>query len=170
MNQAIEKLRRMPKSIYESSFPKQFLSRQKGYIYFQDFLPDNKFDTRITVIGNRAFGFKRNNRPNDFRASGSGQIIYDTEGIDKRCIAIAFGIVAKLNAQSLAFDFILDKNHDPQITEISYCYQNKAIYDCPGYWDDKMSWHESHVWPEDAILIDLLDEISKEKGTINDAN
>jgi glutathione synthase/RimK-type ligase-like ATP-grasp enzyme len=164
MSQAMEKLRRMPKSIYASSFQKQFLPRQKGYIYFQDFLPDNKFDTRITVIGNRAFGFKRNNRPNDFRASGSGNIIYDTEGLDKRCIAIAFHVVAKLKAQSLAFDFILNENHDPQITEISYCYQNKAIHDCPGYWDDKMRWHESHVWPEDAILMDLLHEISHGTG------
>ncbi|MCI0696566.1 hypothetical protein L0337_31760 [candidate division KSB1 bacterium] len=164
MSQAMEKLRRMPKSIYASSLQKQFLPRQKGYIYFQDFLPDNKFDTRITVIGNRAFGFKRNNRPNDFRASGSGHIIYDSAGIDKRCIAIAFSVVAKLKTQSLAFDFILDKNHDPQITEISYCYQNKAIYDCPGYWNNEMNWHESHVWPEDAILIDLLHTISYRTG------
>ena len=37
-------------------------------MYFQEFLPGNAFDTRITAIGNRAFGFLRENRPRDFRA------------------------------------------------------------------------------------------------------
>jgi len=26
--------------------------------------------------------------------------------------------------------------------------------------DHKLNWHEGHIWPEDAILEDLLKEIS----------
>jgi hypothetical protein len=26
-----------------------------------------------------------------------------------------------------------------------------------------MNWHEGHIWPEDAIMADLLKEISLEK-------
>ena len=40
---------------------------RRGYVYFQDFIPDNQFDTRVTVIGNRAFAFIRKVRPGDFR-------------------------------------------------------------------------------------------------------
>src|SRR6185437_3166443 len=42
---------------------------QHGYFLVQEFLPDNKFDVRVTVTGNRAFVFRRFNRPGDFRAS-----------------------------------------------------------------------------------------------------
>jgi glutathione synthase/RimK-type ligase-like ATP-grasp enzyme len=163
LNDLITKLQRMPKSIFEISKVKRLLTKQRGYIYFQDFLPDNDFDTRITVIGSRAFGFTRNTRQNDFRASGSGDIICDMNRIDKRCIKIAFNIVQKLKTQSLAFDFLFDQNNDPKIAEISYCYQNIAVHSCPGYWDNRMNWHEGHIWPEDAIMADLLKEISLEK-------
>lgn len=56
---------------------------QKDYVYFQKFLPNNTYDIRITVIGERCFGFIRYNRENDFRASGSGKIEYDTSKIPK---------------------------------------------------------------------------------------
>ena len=46
---------------------------EKGYVYFQDFIPDNQYDIRIVVVNmNKAFGIKRLVRNNDFRASGSG--------------------------------------------------------------------------------------------------
>lgn len=159
MNQFLDKLKCLPESILNSS-ARHLFPKEKGYIYFQDFMPDNKFDTRITIIGNRAFGFTRNTRPNDFRASGSGDIDYNIDRIDERCIRIAFNVVEKIKTQSLAFDFIFDENDDPNIGEISYCYQGKAVYDCPGFWDKDMNWHKVQVWPEDAIIEDLLREIS----------
>ena len=30
---------------------------EKNYVLFQKFLPNNSFDTRVTVIGNRAFAY-----------------------------------------------------------------------------------------------------------------
>src|SRR5690606_15154424 len=51
--------------------------REKGYLYFQEFMPKNEFDTRLIVIGNRCFGIRRYNRTGDFRASGSGLIKYE---------------------------------------------------------------------------------------------
>lgn len=160
INQLRNKLSRMSKVIHDISSKKHFLPKQRGYIYFQEFLPDNKFDTRITVIGNRAFGYIRKTRPNDFRASGSGQVIYDMDRIDQRCIQIAFRVVSKLKTQSLAFDFIFDQYNEPRITEISYCYISKYVYTCPGYWDDKLNRHEGNIWPEDAILEDLIKELN----------
>ncbi|VAX34203.1 COGs COG0439 [hydrothermal vent metagenome] len=160
VGQLINKVIRMPKILYAARRARNFIPAQRGYIYFQDFLPDNDFDTRITIIGNRAFGFTRNTRPNDFRASGSGDLEYDLKRIDMRCIKIAFETAGKLKTQSLAFDFIFDQKNNPRIVEISYCYQSKAVYNCSGFWDREMNWHVGHVWPEDAILIDLLEAIT----------
>ncbi|VAX33729.1 hypothetical protein MNBD_NITROSPIRAE03-2099, partial [hydrothermal vent metagenome] len=160
VGQLISKIIRMPKILYAAGRERNSIPYQRGYIYFQEFLPDNDFDTRITIIGNRAFGFTRNTRPDDFRASGSGDIDYDLKRIDARCIKIAFETTEKLKTQSLAFDFIFDQKNNPRIVEISYCYQGKAVYNCPGYRDREMNWHAGHVWPEDAILIDLLEAIT----------
>lgn len=155
----IEKLGRMPHAIRELSEKNKFLVKQRGYIYFQDFLDSNSYDTRITIIGDRAFGFTRNTRPNDFRASGSGDIVYDISRVDERCIKLAFKIAHELGTQSLAFDFIYDNAKEPKITEISYCYRSSAIYNCNGHWDDQLRWHDGHLWPEDAILKDILSQI-----------
>ncbi|MBF0452032.1 MAG: hypothetical protein HQK75_15120 [Candidatus Magnetomorum sp.] len=159
-NALIEKAKRLPVSLKNIVINKKLLSIQKGYIYFQDFIPNNTTDTRITVIGDRAFGFQRKVRPGDFRASGSGHIVYDTDQIDLRCVEISFQVSKQLNTQSLSFDYIFDQNNHPKICEISYCYQNKAVYDCPGYWDQQLNWKQGHVWPEDAILSDLIRECS----------
>src|SRR5690606_31787781 len=52
----------------------RMIGPEKGYVYFQEFIPNNKFDIRVIIVGNKAFAVKRMVRVNDFRASGSGQI------------------------------------------------------------------------------------------------
>ena len=74
---------------------KNNLQIEKNYFYIQDFIPNNDSDIRIIVIGNRAFAIKRMVRDGDFRASGSGNIIYNPEEIPKECIKIAFKIFLK---------------------------------------------------------------------------
>jgi len=156
----LAKLRRMPKIIINNLvYYKKYLPRSKGYIYFQEFVPNNDYDIRITVIGNRAFGFIRYNRPGDFRASGSGNIHYDLNKIDPRCVKLAFELNRKIKAQSIAFDFLTDGDGSYKVVEISYCYQNIAVYNCPGHWDNELKWHPGHMWPEDAILEDILAKI-----------
>lgn len=116
-------------------------SREKGYAYFQDFIPDNSFDIRVCVVGEHAFALKRLTRKGDFRASGSGSIIYDKSQIDERCVSIAFDVNKKLKMQSAAFDFVFDKDNNPLIVEISYGYAVKAYDVCEGYWTHDMQWH-----------------------------
>ena len=129
---------------------------ERGYVYFQDFIPENSYDTRITIIGNRAFGFRRAVRPNDFRASGSGRIFYEAEAIDEQCILTAFGVAEKLGSQSMAFDFVQTPEGQQLIVEISYAFSAQAVFDCTGYWTRDLQWYEGHVWPEHAIIGDLL--------------
>lgn len=133
-----------------------FYKQEKNYIYFQEYLKNNSYDIRITVIGNRAFGFTRYNRANDFRASGSGLIDYNLKNIPIESVSIAHSISQSLGFQSMAYDFLFDNDGKIVINEISYGYQNLAVYKCPGYWDRNLNWHAGNIWPETAHVEDFL--------------
>ena len=156
-----DRLARAPKTLGNILALRQNMHRERGYIYFQEFLPDNAYDTRITIIGDRAFAFMRANRPGDFRASGSGSLIYDNEKLDQRCVALAFQVADQLGTQCLAFDFLFNSHQQPRIGEISYCFVTSAVHACPGHWDHKLVWHPGRIWPEDAILEDILSVSNK---------
>lgn len=130
---------------------------QKNYVLFQKFLPGNSYDTRITVIGKRAFGFRRLTRKKDFRASGSGVIDYDLSKIDMQCVKIAHQVSTTLGFQSMAYDFLFNEKKKPEFCEISYDCCSDVLYKCPGYWDKDLNWHNGHFWPEYLHLMDALD-------------
>jgi glutathione synthase/RimK-type ligase-like ATP-grasp enzyme len=153
-------VKRIPRVLATIQDNKRMMGREKGYIYFQDFIPANDFDTRVTIIGDRAFGFTRNVRPGDFRASGSGDIVYDPHRIQEACLEIAFDVTRKVGSQSMAFDFVLGEYKQPMIIEVSYGYNAKAVHTCSGHWDRNLNWQEGAMWPQDAILLDLLNDIS----------
>lgn len=150
------KVQRMPRSIQEKLVYRRRGPRQQGYVLFQEFLPGNDSDTRVTVIGNRAFGERRRNRPNDFRASGSGDCNGDPRQIDLRCVKLAFELAEKIGSQSLSCDLLFDENREPRICEFSYCSVVDTVYSCPGYWDRDLRWHPGRFLPQDLILGDLL--------------
>ena len=140
--------------------PDMYWMPHKNHVLFQEFLAGNEHDTRVTVIGDRAFAFRRFNRPDDFRASGSGRIDWETAAIDLRCVAMAFAATRKLKSQSMAFDFLSrGPAREPVVGEISYCYADWAVEKCPGHWDSRMTWHDGHLWPEVAHVEDFLARI-----------
>jgi glutathione synthase/RimK-type ligase-like ATP-grasp enzyme len=127
----------------------KFSPRQKGYVYFQDFIPANHHDTRIMVIGDRATGLKRMVRDNDFRASGSGTFSYNPDEIDIECVKLAFEVAAILKTQSVAFDFV-SHNDKPLIVEISYA--SMIDHNNPGYWDKDLKWHYAEFIEERYMI------------------
>ena len=132
--------------------------RDKGYVYFQDFIPDNIFDIRVIVIGERAFGIKRMVRDGDFRASGSGLIVYDYRQIPDVCIKIAFDISRKLNAQCLGYDFVFDGS-EYHIIEISYGFTMMGYDPCPGYWDSDLKWHSGQFVAQNFMVEDFINTL-----------
>ena len=152
----IGKFKRLPGTIANIHSVNRTFGREIGYIYFQDFVAGNSHDTRVTVIGDKAFAFRRAVRPGDFRASGSGLLDYDVSHIGKDVIKLAFSVARRLSVQSIAFDFVRDESSRPLICEISYCYVASAVHECSGYWDEKLQWHEGHVWPQDLILEECI--------------
>jgi len=151
------------------SFGRMFIStefaklqpNEKGYVYFQEFIPNNSFDIRVIVIGEKAFAVKRLTRENDFRASGSGNPKYDISHIDIRCVELAFELNKKINAQSIAYDFVFDTENNPLIVEICYGFAISFYDPCPGYWDIKLIWHEAQFNPQEWMVEELIKEINK---------
>ena len=130
---------------------------EKGYVYFQDFVPGNSSDTRVIVINEKAFAIKRIVRENDFRASGSGDIEYAKGLFDEETVRLAFDLADKLKCQSLALDFVY-KDGRPMIVEVSFGYTCEVYEPCEGYWDREMNWHSGSFNPQHWMVETLLDE------------
>lgn len=134
---------------------------QKGYVYFQDFVKNNTYDTRVVTIGKRSLAVRRMNRKNDFRASGSGIVDPSPDKIDLKAVKLSIDIARKLDIQSLACDFIYDEG-ELKIVEISYGI--KAGLPCSGfmgYWDESLKWNDGEVNPEFWIIEDFISSIDK---------
>lgn len=136
------------------------MGRERGYIYFQEFIPGNKYDIRIVVIGDKAFGIKRMVRKNDFRASGSGSIIYEKEQIDPKTVELSFIMAEKLKIQCAGFDFVNCKGK-LMVVEVSFGFVKEGYDPCPGFWDKSMQWHEGRFNPYGWIVEDLIESIGK---------
>lgn len=134
----------------------RLIVNEKGYIYFQEFIPNNSFDLRVVVIGGKAIAFKRLCRKGDFRASGSGNSIFNKDEISVDAIRIAFEVSNNLNTQCMAYDFIFDINENPLIVEISYHFASKATDNCEGYWDSNLNWHDIKVNPQNEIIDNII--------------
>jgi len=134
--------------------------KEKGYVYFQDFIPGNEYDIRIIVINDKAFAIKRLVRVNDFRASGSGFILYEKEHFDEETVRLAFEVSDKLKGQCMTYDFVyLDGK--PLIVEISYGFDMVGYDPCTGYWDKGLNWHEGNFNPYGWMVEDIVDNIKR---------
>lgn len=129
---------------------------ERNYVLFQKFLSENPYTTRITVIGNKAFAFNIKTVEDDFRAHDMQQVSFDQKEIDIECIKISFKISNTFGFQCMAYDFLFNEKHEPRVCEIGYTSYALDIYQCPGYWDSDLNWHEGHYWPQFFQLVDLL--------------
>jgi len=136
-----------------------------GYALFQEFIAGNAWDTRVTVIGRRAFAFRRFNRPGDFRASGSGVLDPDPDEIDLGTVRLAFETARRLGTQSVAIDG-LRRGDERLIAEVSYAYMSSAVEACPGHWEQRgettsgeLVWVPGPMWPEDAQVADFIERL-----------
>lgn len=140
---------------YKSS-NERLISKEKGYVYFQDFMPGNTFDNRIIVIGDKAYGMKRMNRKGDFRASGSQDFVYDP--IDEEILRIAFDTTTRLGLQAVAYDFINSEEGEPVIVEMSCFFGTKGSGKCTGYYTRDYKWVSGSFNPISWILENLMNQ------------
>lgn len=151
----LKALLRAPKTILAKLKMNAEMNREKGYVYFQNFIPDNTFDIRVVTVGNKAVALKRLCHENDFRASGSGKIVYDKDQIDEKCIKIAFEISERSDFQAMAYDFVfVDKK--PFLIEIGYAVSHRAYDDCQGHWTPDLVWHDEKTLICDEMIKNLM--------------
>lgn len=151
------------RSFLEKSDKPKYPLIQKEYVYFQEYLPENNFDIRVNVIGERIFAFVRHNRDNDFRASGSGKIDYNKDLIPQDVLKLAYRVSKENNFQSMAYDFLKNSKEEYLINEISYSYRSKPVEDCNGYWDKDLNFINKRISPEEAIVEDFINYINLNK-------
>lgn len=135
---------------------------EKGYVYFQDFIPNNDTDYRIKVVDNKCWGFQRVVRKGDFRASGSGSLLFNNKQIPLSMIKEAFNVSSKLSLKSVAFDFILDKEKNvPLLVEASYGFGFDEEEMEHGYWTSDLVWHECHFNPLGWMVENVIKDCKK---------
>lgn len=135
------------------------MPKERGYLYLQEFVPNNDGDIRIIIIGSRAIGIKRMNRPKDFRASGSGIISYDSTLIPKEALKVAFAVSGAQGYDCMTYDFVF-KDGRPLIVEMSFGFAPRSYDPCPGYWNKNLEFIECEVMLEDWMLDWVINERS----------
>lgn len=122
----------------------------------QEFCENNDRDVRINVIGDRVMGFERLNRPDDFRASGSGRIVYCDE-FDPEVVQLAWRISRENGFTSMSYDFVR-RNGQWVLLEISYAYMDSAVRDCKFFYEMPSGQRRDKrdVYPQDFIVADFL--------------
>lgn len=146
----------------------RIIGNEKGYIYFQDYIPNNKYDIRVIVINGKAFAIKRLVRENDFRASGSGHILYEKHHFDESTIELSFDLAEKLDSQCLAIDYVF-QNNKPLIVEISYGFVKEGYYQCKGFWDRDLNWHEgpfnAQGWMVESLISGIINNFKLQSNS-----
>ena len=108
---------------------------EKGYAYFQEFIPNDGFDYRLEIANNKAIAMVRMCREGDFRASGGHDDRFDASLIPQDVVEFAFECYDKLEVQSVALDIVREKESgELYLIEISYSYGLDADEFEHGYW------------------------------------
>ena len=92
---AIQRIRKIPEFLNTRRHAKM-MPYEKGYCYFQEYIPNNGYDLKVAVINGKLTFCARHVRANDFRASGGGDCYYDRSLLTNQIINSAFDIAMKL--------------------------------------------------------------------------
>ncbi|MGD9678856.1 MAG: RimK family alpha-L-glutamate ligase [Vulcanibacillus sp.] len=160
----ISRLKRIPDFLESYRKASQF-PNEKGYVYLQEFIPNDGYDLKVVVVGDKLSFLARNVRKNDFRASGGGTLIYDKSLITPEIRRISFDISKKLGFQCMGYDFVIDnRDKTPKIVEISYGFSYEAQIGLGGHWDNNDIWYEAPLNAPNEVLNNLVKNNRTKKG------
>jgi glutathione synthase/RimK-type ligase-like ATP-grasp enzyme len=148
--------KRIPEFLKTLAAAKVF-PNEKGYLYLQEFIPNNGFDLKVVVIGDKLSFIGRNIREGDFRASGGGDLFYDRKFITKNVIDSAFRTNDLLGFKCMGYDYVVNKETgEGIIIEISYGFSHEALLLAKGYFDRDGNWYEKPLNAPVEILNNLI--------------
>lgn len=130
---------------------------ERGYCYFQEFTPNDGYDIKVVVVNGKCSYCARKTRKGSFKASGGGEFYYDDKLMTKQIIRSAFDTAEKLAMQCVGFDYVVDNcSGQGKIIEMCHGFDAEAVYNCNGYWDRELVWHEKPLNPPVEMLAELL--------------
>ncbi|MAN58584.1 MAG: hypothetical protein CMC08_01960 [Flavobacteriaceae bacterium] len=152
----VNRAKRIPEFLRTRRKALQF-PKEKGYVYLQEFIPNDGFDLKVVVVGDKLSFIGRSTRKGEFRASGGGSLFYDKKFISKELISVAFEVSDRLGVQCMGYDFVIDnRNNKPIIIEMSYGFSHSALLDAQGYFDRKGNWHNEPLNAPEEVLQNLI--------------
>lgn len=138
--------------------------RQKNYVLFQEVVPNDGYDLRITMIGDNYFGLYREIPPGDFRASGAGLFVY--KEIPEEAMLFAKSIKEKLPYTPFLSVDLLKSSLDGQYYVIEIAIFNRIrtsqqtiVNGIPGKYifeNNEFVFQPCRVWFQELILSELL--------------
>jgi len=138
--------------------------RQKNYVYFQDFIPNDGYDIRAMVVGEKwGFGYYRKVLEGDFRASGMDLV--EKRELPEEALQIARQVNEIVKSPMLAVDMVHGLDGQYHIIEYSPTCLMKLpdqmlIKGIPGYYvfNDAGSFHfeTKRYWPHDLFVTEFL--------------
>ncbi|MDB9153762.1 ATP-grasp domain-containing protein [Parabacteroides distasonis] len=138
------KAKRIPEFLRTLSNAKKF-PREKGYVYLQEFIPNDNFDMKVVILGDKCTGFYRPVRSHDFRASGGGQFVDDPSIFTEQIIRSAFAVADALKMRCVGFDYVIDtRTGEGKIIEMSYGFAHNVM-GAGGYFDRNCIWHDEPI-------------------------
>jgi glutathione synthase/RimK-type ligase-like ATP-grasp enzyme len=132
-----------------------------GYIYLQEFLPDNDRDLRVTVVGRRVAAHWRENREGDWRASGSGREDH-VSPVPREALDLCIEASARIGCDSMSYD-VLFRDGKPLVIEMSYC---EGVGGFPGgYWirdaAGELEHVDGHVHDQELWVLHMLEQFGR---------
>jgi glutathione synthase/RimK-type ligase-like ATP-grasp enzyme len=134
--------------------------RQKNYVIFQEFLPNEGYDLRVYIIGNNFLGIYRDVPKGDFRASGGGLIV--KKDIPREALLFAKRVKESLPPSLYLSVDLLKSTIDNQyyVTEVSRFNRTKdserlVVNGVPGkyhYKDGNFTFIPGRFWLQELTL------------------
>jgi len=150
------KLKRVPEFLRTLAGARHF-PNEKEYVYLQQFIPNDGYDLKVVVVGDKCAFLVRPVRSHDFRASGGGEVFFDQKYFNKQIIESAFKVSDALGAQCMGYDYVVNKDTgEGVIVEMSYGFSHKAILASGGYYDRKFNWHDEPLNAPYELLNNII--------------
>ena len=155
------RIKKIPKFLKSWKYSKG-MSNEIGYCYFQEFIENNGFDIKVAVVNNKCSYFLRKTRVGSWKASGGGDFYYDNQAMNESIIGSALDAAERLKMQCVGFDYVVRKSDQKGfIVEMCHGFDPDAIYQCGGYWDRDLVWHDEPLNVQAEMLEELLKEIER---------